>query len=93
MSETIRFPVTGMTCVSCVARISRSIRSLDGVEKVHVDLDREVASVRRNPERVSNAALAAAVAAAGYRADMDAASVAHPPERHGGLLARLRRHG
>ena len=64
-----------MTCGSCVNRITRAVRKLDGVSKVHVDLRRETATVRREPALVSNAALAAAVAEAGYEADLDAAVV------------------
>jgi copper chaperone CopZ len=88
VSETIRFPVRGMTCGSCVSRITRAIRKLDGVERIDVDLGRETATVRREPALVSNAALAAAVEAAGYEADLDAAVPVEPGEARG-LLARL----
>ncbi len=73
--ETIRFPVAGMTCGSCVSRITRAVRRLDGVTKVDVDLRGETATVRREPALVSNAALAAAVAEAGYEANLEAAVV------------------
>lgn len=92
-AETIRFPVAGMTCGSCVSRITREVRRLDGVTKVTVDLRKETATVRREPAQVSNAALAAAVGRAGYRADLEAAAVVDPtPERGlaGRLLERLR---
>ncbi len=90
MSETdaIRFPVAGMTCGSCVNRIVRAVRRLDGVTKVSVDLRAETATVHRDPTRVSNAALAAAVAGAGYAADVTAAVVI-PPDERPGLLDRL----
>ncbi len=86
--ETIRFPVTGMTCGSCVNRITRALRKVDGVARIKVDLRHETATVVRDPELVSNAALAAAVAAAGYEADLDAALVVPTPEGRG-LLDRL----
>jgi P-type Cu+ transporter len=89
-NETILFPVAGMTCGSCVNRITRAIRKLDGVTNVDVDLRRETVTVRREPALVSNAALAAAVAEAGYRADLDAAVTVTVIERRG-LLARLAR--
>lgn len=60
-TETIRFPVAGMTCGSCVNRITRAVRRLPGVTKVDVDLRRETATVRHEPALVSNAALAAAM--------------------------------
>ena len=90
MSETIRFPVRGMTCGSCVNRIMRAVRRLDGVTKVSVDLRRETATVRRDPALVSNAALAAAVTAAGYEGDLSAAEVL-PPGSDRGFLERLLR--
>ena len=88
--ETIRFPVVGMTCGSCVNRITRALRKLDGVARVTVDLRRETATVSREPALVSNAALAAAVADAGYAADMAAAVTVSPDQRQG-FVARLLR--
>jgi len=87
-AETIRFPVAGMTCGSCVNRITRAIRKLDGVTRVSVDLREETTTVRREPALVSNAALAAAVAAAGYEADLGA-TVEVPPGGDRSFLARL----
>jgi P-type Cu+ transporter len=87
-TETIRFPIAGMTCGSCVNRITRTVQKLDGVTRVRVDLRRENATVRREPALVSNAALAAAVGAAGYAADLDTAVIL-PIEASGSRLARL----
>lgn len=87
-AETIRFPVAGMTCGSCVNRITRAVRKLEGVTRVDVDLRRETATVRREPALVSNASLAAAVAGAGYEADLTVAVVV-PPGSERGILARL----
>ena len=89
-SETIRFPVRGMTCGSCVNRIMRAVQKLDGVSKVSVDLRRETTIVRREPALVSNAVLAAAIAIAGYEADVDAAEVL-PPGSDRSFLDRLLR--
>ena len=89
MIETIRFPVLGMTCSSCVSRITRSLRKLDGVERVEVDLRRETATVRRDVGSVSNAALANAVAAAGYQADLEAALGVPSSVDRPGIAARL----
>jgi len=85
---TIRFPVEGMTCVSCVNRIERAVRAVEGVRRVRVDLRRETATVSREPALVSNAALAAAVEAAGYRADL-AGAVPVPTDEARNWLARL----
>jgi Cu+-exporting ATPase len=88
--EAIRFPVSGMTCGSCVNRITSAVRKLDGVTRVTVDLRRETATVSREPALVSNAALAAAVAEAGYEADLAAAVTVSPREPQG-FVARLLR--
>ena len=87
-TETIRFPIAGMTCGACVNRITRTVQKLDGVARVRVDLRRETATVHREPALVSNAALAAAVEAAGYAADLDTAVIL-PIEVSGSRLARL----
>ena len=87
-SEIIRFPVRGMTCGSCVNRIMRALGKLDGVTKVSVDLRKETTTVRREPALVSNAVLAAAIAVAGYEADVDAA-VLLPPGTDRSFLDRL----
>jgi Cu+-exporting ATPase len=86
--ETIRFSVVGMTCGSCVNRITRTLRKVDGVARVKVDLRQETATVGRDPDLVSNAALAAAVEAAGYEADLGAAVIVATVEPRG-LLDRL----
>lgn len=91
MIETIRFPVRGMTCVACVGHIVKAVRKLDGVDKIHVDLGGETATVRRDPALVSNEALTVAVSRAGYEADLGAAVRVEPGEgrgRFGRLLGR-----
>lgn len=86
--QVVRFPVRGMTCASCVNRIMRTVSRVPGVAKVSVDLRHETATVRREPLRAPDAALAAAVAAAGYEADLAAAEVL-PPGSDRGLLDRI----
>jgi Cu+-exporting ATPase len=77
-----------MTCGSCVNSIVRTVGRVPGVAKVSVDLRHETATVRREPSLVPDEALAAAVAAAGYEADLAAAEVL-PPGSDRGLLERL----
>jgi Cu+-exporting ATPase len=89
-AETIRFPVRGLTCGSCVNRIVRAVGKVEGITKVRVDLRTETATVRREPALVSNAMLAAAVADAGYEADLGAAEVLVPGTDRS-LLERIRR--
>ena len=88
-SETIRFPVTGMVCGSCVVHITKAVRPLPGVDAVKVDLRAETVTVRRDAALVSSAALAAAVADAGYEAHLGDAVVV-PEQTRRGFLARLR---
>ncbi len=92
MKETIRFPVAGMTCASCINRITRSLRRLDGVERIKVDLRRETVTLRRDPDRANDAALAAAVADAGYDADLGAAARVDEAVAQRRWLARIFRH-
>jgi copper chaperone CopZ len=89
--ETIRFPVTGMVCGSCVNRITRSLRSLKGVDRVRVDLGREAVTVRRERDSAPDAALAAAVAEAGYEAHLDAAIHAPDADLRGPIARLFRR--
>lgn len=86
--ETIRFPISGMTCGSCVSRITRALRRVDGVARVRVDLADEAATVARDPDRATDALLAAAVAGAGYAADLGTAVVV-PAWQDRGLIQRL----
>lgn len=78
--EAIRFPVEGMTCTACVGRITRQLRKVEGVHGVSVDLGGEHVTVRRSTGSAPDTDLAAAIADAGYRADL-AEAVAVPPER------------
>ena len=89
--ETIRFPVRGMTCGSCVARITRALRRVQGVTSVRVDLVQETATVRREPASVSDAALAAAVEAAGYLAVVEEAIALPSVPRRPFLVRMFRR--
>ena len=88
VTEGVRLPVEGMTCGSCVARIERTMKKVVGVQSVRVSLRDETMTVRRDPALVSNAALARAVEAAGYRTDPDRAEPV-TAEVSRGLLARL----
>ena len=91
--RTVRFPVSGMTCGSCVNRITRALKRLDGVDRVRVDLVRELATVRHDPSVSDHAALALAVEAAGYEAHLDAVVTASEDDLRGPLarlLGRLR---
>lgn len=87
-TETIRFPVHGMTCASCVNRITRSLKRLDGVSAIRIDLRRETATLTRRRGDVPDEAIASRVAAAGYSADLQAVETL-PTSTRPGILARL----
>lgn len=72
-TQSIRFPIAGMTCTACVSRITRTLRKVDGVDRVRVDLVDESATVRRDPSRADDLVITAAVRAAGYEADLSRA--------------------
>jgi Cu+-exporting ATPase len=64
--EVADFDVEGMSCASCVNRITRFLGRVEGVTEANVNLATESATVRFDPARTDVAALAAAIAAAGY---------------------------
>ena len=78
-TETVAFPVEGMTCASCVNRITRFLQKVDGVEEATVNLATETATVRFDATRVSVDDLAGAVDAAGYVARTGQAASARAP--------------
>jgi Cu+-exporting ATPase len=60
--------IGGMHCASCVGRVEAALNSVPGVTDARVNLATERAGVAVDPSQVTEADLAAAVAAAGYRA-------------------------
>ena len=90
VEATYRVPVDGMTFTTCVGRITRALRTLGGVESVRVDLSSDSATVSFDPDRTSLAVIAAAVEAAGYRAQFDEAVLARDREPRT-VLSVLRR--
>ncbi len=81
--STLRFPVEGITCAACVGRVERALAAVPGVDAVTVNLATEEATVRLRasaddgvsaPDDALRAALAAAVAKAGYVAHIPPAT-------------------
>jgi copper chaperone CopZ len=56
--------ISGMTCRHCIASVKEALEQLPGVEVQEVQIGR--ASIRYDETTVSESALAAAIAAAGY---------------------------
>ncbi len=65
----VRLQIEGMTCASCVARVEKALRKVPGVGSAEVNLATETRRGRAaRPPAPTSAALAAAVAKAGYQA-------------------------
>ena len=63
--QQVRLPITGMTCATCAGRVEHALNALPSVAAT-VNLATEQAEVSFDPGQTSEAALAAAVDAAGY---------------------------
>ena len=66
--QSVTMKVKGMTCGGCVASVERVLKTLDGVGKVDVSLQRGEATVEYAPERVAESQLRAAIEDAGFDA-------------------------
>ncbi|HSM59744.1 MAG TPA: heavy metal translocating P-type ATPase, partial [Longimicrobiales bacterium] len=62
----ITLPITGMTCVNCAGTVERALRKTEGVAGAVVNYATERATVRFDPSRVGETALAERVTGAGY---------------------------
>lgn len=67
LKRTVELKVSGMTCASCVGRVEKALRAAPGVISAQVNLATERAQVQVL-EGIELAALAAALAKAGYEA-------------------------
>ncbi|MFL5619398.1 MAG: heavy metal translocating P-type ATPase [Gemmatimonadaceae bacterium] len=68
--QTIRIPVSGMTCAACQARVQRTLQRQPGVVDAGVNLMMHDATVRYSPEVVSPEQLVAAIRDTGYGAEL-----------------------
>ena len=66
MSETITYDVPAIHCGHCAAAIEHEVSSVAGVDRVEVDLDAKVVTVRG--DALSDEALREAIEEAGYEA-------------------------
>ena len=68
--ETIRIPVTGMTCAACQARVQRTLQKQPGVADASVNLMMNSATVTFDPASVSPDQLVEAIRDTGYGAEL-----------------------
>lgn len=61
------YTVADMSCGHCTEAVSGQLRSVEGVDSVEVDLETKLVTVRG--QGLDDAALRAAIEAAGYAAD------------------------
>ncbi len=64
--ETTSYTVPGMSCDHCTRAVGGAVSSVPGVRSVEVDLETKLVTVRG--DALSDAALRAAIAEAGYEA-------------------------
>jgi Cu+-exporting ATPase len=68
--ETIRIPVSGMTCAACSARVQRTLQKQPGVDDAAVNLMMKSATVTFDPATVSPERLVEAIRDTGYGAEL-----------------------
>ncbi|MCB0726606.1 MAG: heavy-metal-associated domain-containing protein [Ignavibacteriae bacterium] len=68
-SKTITIKLNSMQCDMCVEKVTEAINSVEGVEKVSVDLDKKNATVTFNSDVTSKKAIEKAITSAGYDAN------------------------
>lgn len=69
-SESIRIPVSGMTCAACSARVQRALQKQPGVDDANVNLMMKTATVRFDPTAVTPERLVDAIRDTGYGAEL-----------------------
>ncbi len=68
--ETIRIPVSGMTCAACQSRVQRTLQKETGVEDATVNLMMKSATVTYDPAAVTPDRLVEAIRGTGYGAEL-----------------------
>ena len=69
-TETIRIPVSGMTCAACQSRVQRTLQKQPGVADASVNLMMRSATVTYDPVAVSPERLVEAIRGTGYGAEL-----------------------
>ncbi len=72
MQETIRIPVSGMTCAACQARVQRTLQKTEGVADASVNLMMQSATVTFDAASTSPDRLVQAIRDTGYGAELAA---------------------
>lgn len=91
--EQLDLSVEGMTCASCVKRVERVLSAVPGVQSASVNLATERAQVSYEPDHAAPEAMIAAVARAGYTAQVIVAQDGHAERQAQARDADARRLG
>jgi Cu+-exporting ATPase len=65
-TETLTFPIEGMTCASCVSRVEKTLNQIDGVEQVNVNLAIEEVTFNLSGDKTDLQTVAEKMKEAGY---------------------------
>ena len=68
--ETLRIPVTGMTCAACSARVQRTLQKQPGVTDASVNLMMKSATITYDPSTIAPDALVEVIRETGYGASL-----------------------
>jgi copper chaperone CopZ len=66
-SQTIKLPVSGMTCGNCAHIIERKLTATPGVSRAQVDLQAAIATVDFDPSRAKLPDLVSAIEQLGFQ--------------------------
>lgn len=69
-NESVRIPVSGMTCAACSSRVQRALQKQPGVADANVNLMMKTATVRFDPAVVTPERLVDAIKQTGYGAEL-----------------------
>ncbi|HEU5174785.1 MAG TPA: heavy metal-associated domain-containing protein, partial [Gemmatimonadaceae bacterium] len=69
-AETIRIPVSGMTCAACSSRVQRTLQKQPGVADASVNLMMKTATITYDPAAVTPDRLVDAIRDTGYGAQL-----------------------
>lgn len=73
-TQTIRIPVSGMTCAACQARVQRTLQKQPGVADASVNLMLNDATIRFDPSATTPEQLVSVIRDTGYGAELAAAN-------------------
>lgn len=68
--KTVTLKVTGMTCSGCANHIAKALSEKDGIIEKEVKYPGDVATIKYDPEKITEKEIIAAIEKAGYKAEV-----------------------